>query len=166
LVKHDILSTNHNQVALCSPPDGRDADLLMGGCHKCVINEPADFHRPRPEGMSGLSLGQVQNDAGIPWLGSGNGRIGEGGVSGGGAVPLKGLAALEGGDEAFVRPSMALLSRWRVFLMLASSEAWSCWEWGPFWGGGAAVSNVIRGLLLKLARSCLTGPGLAFGSLL
>jgi len=68
--------------------------------------------------------------------------------------------------EALVRPSTALLSCWRVLLMLASSEAWSCWEWGPLWVEGAVVSDAMRGLLLKLARSCLTGPGLAFVSLL
>jgi hypothetical protein len=89
-----------------------------------------------------------------------------GGLVVGGVAPLKGLAALEGGVEALVRPSTALLSCWRVLLILASLVAWSWWEWGPFWVGGAVVSDAIRGLLLKLARSCLTGPGPAFGSLL
>jgi hypothetical protein len=49
-----------------------------------------------------------------------------GGARGGGALPLGGLAALEGRVEALVRPSTALLSCWRVLLMLASSEAWPC----------------------------------------
>ena len=59
LIEHDIMSTDYYQVALCSPPDGRDVDLLMGGCHKCIINKPTDFDRPGPEGVSRLSLGQV-----------------------------------------------------------------------------------------------------------
>ena len=55
-----------------------------------------------------------------------------GGFSRGEVTPLGGLAALVGGFKALVRPSTALLSCWRVLLMLASSEARSCWEWGPF----------------------------------
>jgi hypothetical protein len=59
LVKRDIVTPDHDQVALRSPPGGRNANLLMGRCQECVIDKSTDFDRPGPEGMSGLSLGQV-----------------------------------------------------------------------------------------------------------
>jgi hypothetical protein len=57
VVEHDIVPSNNNQVSLRCPPHNRDADLLMRGCHECVINKPTNLHRPGPKGMCGLGLG-------------------------------------------------------------------------------------------------------------
>jgi hypothetical protein len=42
------MSPCNNQVALCSPPYGRDVDVVVGGGCQGSIKSGTDIYRPRP----------------------------------------------------------------------------------------------------------------------